>query len=154
MKNQATQPKKKLTKKQQDFVDDYVINGNGTRAAQKAYDVNKYETAAVIATENLNKPNVAEAVEAGRLSLKEALAKQGVTPEKIAEKVDHLLNSDNDKFVDKGIAHATKIYGVAEEGGQGNQNTYNFIFSKEIQDEVNEIEARIKSKLIGHVKED
>lgn len=53
----------KLTMKQAKFVKEYVANGgNGTQAALKAYDTDKYETANAIAVENLQKPLVMEAL--------------------------------------------------------------------------------------------
>lgn len=53
--------KKKLTQKQQRFVDEYIISGNATQAAIKAGYSKK--TAAVTATENLRKPNIKAAIE-------------------------------------------------------------------------------------------
>lgn len=51
---------KKLTKKQQLFVDEYLIDLNATQAAIRAgYSV---DTAAVIGCENLIKPNIQEAI--------------------------------------------------------------------------------------------
>lgn len=47
---------KRLTLKQQRFVDEYIISGNATQAAIKAGYSEK--TAAVTATENLRKPNI------------------------------------------------------------------------------------------------
>lgn len=47
---------KKLTLKQQRFIDEYIISGNATQAAIKAGYSEK--TAAVTATENLRKPNI------------------------------------------------------------------------------------------------
>lgn len=52
-----------LTKKQKGFVKDYLDTGNGTQSALKNYDTDDYNTAAVIANENLNKPNVREFLE-------------------------------------------------------------------------------------------
>lgn len=58
----------KLTAKQQRFCDEYLIDLNATQAAIRAgYSV---KTAAVIATENLKKPNVSEYI-AKRMSEKE-----------------------------------------------------------------------------------
>ena len=51
----------KLTQKQQRFVDEYIISGNATQAAIKAWYSKK--TAAVTATENLRKPNIKAAIE-------------------------------------------------------------------------------------------
>ena len=51
---------KKLTKKQQLFVDEYLIDLNATQAAIRAgYSV---DTAAVIGCENLTKPNIQQAI--------------------------------------------------------------------------------------------
>ena len=51
---------KKMTKKQQLFVDEYLIDLNATQAAIRAgYSV---ETAAVIGCENLTKPNIQQAI--------------------------------------------------------------------------------------------
>ena len=48
----------KLTAKQRRFVDEYLIDFNATQAAIRAGYSEK--TAAVIATENLRKPNISE----------------------------------------------------------------------------------------------
>ena len=52
-----------LTKKQKGFVKDYLETGNGVQAALNNYDTDDYNTAAVIAHENLKKPNVKSAIE-------------------------------------------------------------------------------------------
>lgn len=51
------------TPKQKKFADTYIDTGNGTRAALEAYDTDKEEVAAVIASENLRKPKVLEYLE-------------------------------------------------------------------------------------------
>ncbi len=53
----------KLTKKQRVFVKDYIATGNGTQAALAAYDTDDPHTAHSIASENLRKPAVAEAID-------------------------------------------------------------------------------------------
>ena len=53
---------RKLTKKEKGFVRDYVETGNGTVAALKNYNVNSTKTAGSIATENLTKPVIIEAI--------------------------------------------------------------------------------------------
>lgn len=58
-------PKKKtrrLTKKQLGFTKDFIETGNGTEAALRNYDVEDENTAAVIASQNLRKPAIAEAI--------------------------------------------------------------------------------------------
>jgi hypothetical protein len=57
----------KLTRKQKKFVEAMVDTGNGTQSALVAYDTESPTTAAVIASENLTKPNIVEAL-AERLS--------------------------------------------------------------------------------------
>jgi phage terminase small subunit len=50
--------------KQRIFVDEYIENkGNGTKAALKAYDTDKDYVAKNIASENLTKPNVWQAIQ-------------------------------------------------------------------------------------------
>lgn len=51
-----------LTKKQKVFVKEYAKTENGTQAALKAYDTKDYSTAGAIASENLNKPKVIQAL--------------------------------------------------------------------------------------------
>lgn len=59
-------PKRRLTKKQREFVNEYAQTGNGVQSALKAYDSKDYATAASIAAENLKKPQiVSELVELG-----------------------------------------------------------------------------------------
>lgn len=51
-----------LTKKQRGFVKDYIKNGNGTQAAINNYNTTDENTAAVIASENLIKPKIQNAI--------------------------------------------------------------------------------------------
>lgn len=89
--------------------------------------------------------------------LKEALIKQGINPEKIAEKINVLLNAtigENEKpdvnAIDKGLKHAANIYGIVDPSEKPKlQNTYNFIFSTETQEKVRLINEEIKAKLIN-----
>lgn len=81
---------KKLTTKQAKFVKEYVANdGNGTKAIQKAYGGNKSKNvAAVMAVENLSKPNIQQA-------LLRAAEKMGITEEKIIEPVALALAAED-----------------------------------------------------------
>lgn len=89
------------------------------------------------------------------IGLRQALVDEGINPKKIAEKINVLLEA-NDKegnkdytAIDKGLKHATAIYGITEEPPKNpSGNTYNFIFSKEVQSEVQAIETRIKQMLV------
>ena len=162
-KLQPKQPQKKpkLTKKQRGFVNDYVETENGTQSVMNHYDIesNKPEkVASVIATENLAKPIIIEAIENKRKTLREALIDEGITEKKIAQKVNVLLEAKdlegNTDFnaVDKGLKHASNFYGVENNEDKPKiSNTYNFLFSAETQAEIKQIEDRIKSQLTKHV---
>ena len=143
----------KLTKKQRGFVEDYVNTGNGTQAALKNYDIESSKpekVASVIAVENLAKPSVALAVEIKQETLRSALEKQGVTPQKIAQKIDGLLEHKDPNAIDKGLKHATNIYGIEDLNEKPKSITnYNFLFSPETQAEIKEIEDKIKQRLIN-----
>lgn len=160
-KNQKPKKLRKLSKKQRGFVNDYVIDENGTQSALNNYDIqsNKPEkVASVIATENLAKPSIIEAIEVKRKSLKNALIEKGITEDYIAEKVDVLLTARDEKgnkdftAIDKGLKHATNIYGIESiEDKPKQQNTYNFFFNETVQREIKEIESRIKAQLTQNV---
>lgn len=62
------QPKpRKITTKQEKFAQEYIANqGNGTQAALTVYDTTDPHTACAIATENLSKPVVVDAIESLR----------------------------------------------------------------------------------------
>lgn len=53
----------KLTKKQKMFADKFIETGKKGESALEAYDTDEMSVAAVIANENLNKPNVKEYIE-------------------------------------------------------------------------------------------
>lgn len=150
---QKVQKPRKLSKRQQGFVVDYLKTGNGAEAARNNYNIvgkSADGIARSIASENLTKPAIVSAIEEGRISLKDALIHQGVTPKKIANRINFLLDSDQESAIDKGLKHATTIYGVVTEDTQKqNNNTYNFIFSPDVQDEVKSMEERIKEKLLN-----
>lgn len=69
-----TTKKRKLTLKQAKFTKEYLKRGNATEAAAKAYDVKNRNTANSIATENLAKPAIKEAIMS-------AAEKLGINPE-------------------------------------------------------------------------
>jgi hypothetical protein len=100
----------------------------------------------------LESPGFKEAL--AEIGLRKALELQGINPQKIAEKIDVLLEAtdklgqDDYTAIDKGLKHATAIYGITElpEKNVGG-NTYNFFFNKTVQNEVKTMEDRIKSML-------
>jgi len=60
METEVPQKKRRLTKKQRGFVNDYADTGNATQAVKNNYDVKNDLTARVIGSENLTKPNIIE----------------------------------------------------------------------------------------------
>ena len=67
--------KPKLTQKQAKFVKGIADGKTNTEAALEAYDTDSYDVAKVIASENLTKPNIQQAVELARVKL-------NITPER------------------------------------------------------------------------
>ncbi len=57
----TTKPRR-LSKKQKGFIKDYVATGNGTQAALNHYDVKNENVARSIASENLTKPAIMDAI--------------------------------------------------------------------------------------------
>lgn len=125
---------KKLTIKQKKFVKAYIANdGNGRDAAKAAYDVKTDGVAASIASENLNKPNIREAIE-------QALAKHEITIDAAVKPIADGLHAtrtivagDHEQGLEvadhsirlKASGMALKLMGAEkQEGG----NTFNFNF--------------------------
>lgn len=82
---------KKLTLKQRKFVVGYIENGgNGTQAAMNVYNAKNYNTAHTIASENLQKPTIREAIDG-------ALRTKGLTPDVITGNLGNLANSKPEK---------------------------------------------------------
>jgi hypothetical protein len=127
----------------------------------KHYDTKNYKTASVIASENLGKPRIQAAILEAQKTLKEALVESGITPEYIAGKVNVLLNAttkegDEDyTAIDKGLKHATLIYGVKETEPPltQNQTNYNFIFNQEAQKKIHLIEDELKLILTNNAQQ-
>lgn len=144
----------KLSKQDDVFVTKVVETGKLTKSAQEAYKIENARYATQKAQRLIAKDSIINAIEVKRETLKTALEKQGITPVYIAEKVNVLLNAVDEKgnedytAIDKGLKHATNIYGIEDPFEKGKvNNTYNFLFTKEVKDEVNQIESIIKSKL-------
>lgn len=146
---------KKLTKKQRGFVNDYVLDEHGTKAALNNYDTDKPEVANAIAVENLQKPLIIEAIEVKRKSLKQALVDAGINEDYLAQKVNVLLTATDEKgktdftAVDKGLKHALAINGVTPEEDRPKGNTYNILFNTQVQADIKKIDDVIKAQLIG-----
>ena len=106
--------KPKLTVKQAKFVKEYVKNdGNGTKAALKAYDAKDETVASSIATENLRKPYIMD-------ELLKAARRQGITEEKIIQPVVDALNDEQLDMRLKGHDRIVKLINGKENGLQLN----------------------------------
>jgi len=145
--------KLKLTNRQRIFVEEYALTKNRINAALKAYTLGRFGgedhryTAAIIAAENLNKPKIIEAIELEEETLRSALKNRGITPAKIARKIDQLLEGEDSNSVDKGLKHALNIYGVEEINKPQTNNVYNFLFNTQAQEEIKVLEDKIKERL-------
>lgn len=110
-----TTKKPKLTQKQAKFVKGIAEGKPATVSAQESYDVKNYGTAAVIASENLNKPNVKEAIDL-------AMVKLNLTPERVLKPIDDALNDDDVKTRLMGTDRALKLMNI---GNKSEGNTIN-----------------------------
>lgn len=107
-----------LTKKQKGFVKDYVETGNGVQSALNNYDTDDYSTAGAIASENLNKPKVINAIKSiAEYFTEEELAKVHLEGLK-ATKGDEPDYAVRHKYLDS----AYKIKGLYEADNQRNIN--------------------------------
>lgn len=66
----------KLTKKQKGFVKDYALTENGTEAVMNHYDVKDNIVAKSIASENLTKPYIREAIDEIKKTVAESLTEE------------------------------------------------------------------------------
>lgn len=129
-----TDSPRKLTVKQKKFVKEYVLNnGNGQEAAKAVYDVANDNVARNIASENLTKPNVKDAIE-------QALVKHKITIDAAIKPIADGLeatretwNKDGEVFetIDhstrlKASGMALKLMGADQKEDKG--NTFNFNF--------------------------
>lgn len=81
----------KLTRKQASFVKGILSGKNPTQSAMIAYDVSNSKTASVIASQNLNKLSIREALE-------EALSSNGLSLSTITSNLGVLANSKPEKI--------------------------------------------------------
>lgn len=126
--------KRSLTVKQTKFVKEYVKNdGNGTQAALNTYEVSSVASARALASENLSKLNVKDAIE-------QALVKHQITMDAAIKPIADGLRAD--KFVAgededdilmpdhnvrlKASGMALKLLGADKSEDKGG-NTFNFI---------------------------
>jgi phage terminase small subunit len=124
---------KKLTVKQTKFVKAYVASdGNGQEAAKAVYDVKTDGVARSIASENLTKPNIKDAIE-------KALIKHNITIDAALAPIADGLTATKEQYTEHGVVetkdHSTRLKASgmalklmgAEKTDEGKGNIINFI---------------------------
>jgi len=120
MPDQKSVNKPKLTPKQAKFVRGIAQGKTNTDSALEAYDTDDYNVAKVIASENLTKPNVQQAIEIARVKL-------NITPERALKPIDDALNDPDLEMRLKGSDRALKIMGIANKGDGSTSIQFNQI---------------------------
>jgi hypothetical protein len=85
---------RRLTRKQQQFVEEYVETGIGVKAALKAYDTD-YNGARSIASQNLSKVTIKEAID-------KALAARNLGPDRWAGVLDSAMDAESELVIGSG----------------------------------------------------
>ena len=120
-----TPKRPKLTMKQAKFVKGIAEGKTQTDAALEAYDTDSYDVAKVIASENITKPNVKEALDL-------AMEKLNLTPERVLKPIDDALNDDDVKTRLMGTDRALKVmsFGNKQAGGDTINNFGNMLLEQ------------------------
>lgn len=160
---ETIQPKKlqPLTKQDKDFVDKVVDTGKLTKSAQEAYKLDNARYATQKAQRLIAKDSIINAINVKRETLKSALELKGITPEKIADKINVLLDAEDLETgkkdytaIDKGLKHAKEIYGV-EDSEKPKDNVYNFFFEPTFQQNIKNYDENFKNQILKQdVQED
>ena len=158
MENQQIQQKKlpKLKPKEKEFVKTLVRknNENGSLTVKEVFGINNDDYARVKAHRLITKANVSQAIEQEKETLKSALEKEGITPVKIAQTINELLDATDDKgnkdftAKDKGLKHALSIHGV-EEPNKPKENVYNFFFEPKFQQNIKNYDQYLKEQILN-----
>lgn len=116
-------PDGKLSDKEAKFVQGIADGKPDYKAALDAYDIkSKHQigTASAIASENLDKPRIQDAIEKARINL-------NITPERALKPIDDALNDDDLEMRLKGSDRALKIMGIANKDNSGTSIQFNQI---------------------------
>lgn len=157
MENQPPQKKlPKLKPKEKEFVKTFVYknNENGTETVKEVFGIENDGYARLKAHRLITKDNVSQAIDVERETLKSALEKEGITPTYIAKKVNILLTAVDEKgnddytAIDKGLKHATTIYGV-ESPDKPKENVYNFFFEPKFQQNIRSYDENLKNLILN-----
>lgn len=116
-------PDGKLSDKEAKFVQGIADGKPDYKAALDAYEIkSKHQigTASAIASENLEKPRIQDAIEKARVKL-------NITPERALKPIDDALNDDDLEMRLKGSDRALKIMGIANKDNSGTSIQFNQI---------------------------
>jgi len=139
----------KLTRKQNIFVKGILSGKNPTQSAMAAYDVEDSKTASVIASQNLNKLSIREALE-------EVLRTSGLSLSVITSNIGELANSQPEKISGdvklKANIELLRLYGAYPSTKhssvninlKGNVKDLNF---NEVKEELKVIDAELENVL-------
>jgi len=154
---EKTTKKLHLKPKEKEFVKTLVHknNENGTETAKEVFGIENDGYARLKAHRLITKDNVSQAIEIERETLKSALEKKGITPIKIADKINELLDATigetskpDVNAIDKGLKHATNIYGV-EDAEKPKENVYNFFFEPKFQQNIRSYDENLKNLILN-----
>jgi hypothetical protein len=151
----------KLTKQDLIFVDKVVETGKLTKSAQEAYKLDNPRYATQKAQRLIAKDSIIEAINVKRQTLKEALIEEGINEKYLAQKVNVLLKAVDKEgntdytAVDKGLKHATNIYGIEDINDRPKDNVYNFFFEPTFQQNIRNYDENFKNQFLNNnVEED
>src|SRR5574338_414088 len=101
---------RKLSKKQEKFIAEYVLTGNGKLAAMASYKVKNENVARSIASENLTKPAIIEEINAKKLDIAEFIKEKAEMAAKVVVEIAQYGEDDKVK-----IAQRSRKYGRLKE---------------------------------------
>lgn len=139
----------KLTRKQDTFVKGILNGQSATQAALTSYNTSDPSVAKVIASENLTKPNIKEALE-------EALRSNGVTPDLITAEIKTLATKQVEKVSGdvklKSLVELLKLMGAYPGTKHSNLNVnikagLKDLTMNQIKEELRVVDAELKEIL-------
>lgn len=138
-----------LTKKQDSFVKGILSGKTPTQSAMAIYDVSNPKTASVIASENLTKPNIREALE-------ESLRTSGLSLSVITGNIGNLANAKPEKISGDTVLRAN-IELMKLHGAYLDKKSFQFSYSvkervenmsyKELKEKMAKLDADLKELL-------
>jgi phage terminase small subunit len=128
-----------LTVKQQKFVQEYVKDGNASRAVKEAYpNINTNGARRTMGAKLVTKDNIQERIQ-------EILDKAGLTPELLAKELRNLIEGDDKSQKNKAIRTTAEIMGLIGRSGivATQVNVGQSSFTDQEKEEIKAIKGRI-----------